>query len=63
MIVIENECVDCGYPCIYEACRFYRVVRYYCDLCGEEADLWRFDGHELCAECILKQLEEVTYND
>ncbi len=63
MIVIENECVDCGRPCIYEACRFYRVVRYYCDACGEEDNLWWFDGEQLCVDCILERLEGVAYND
>ena len=63
MIVITNECVDCDLPCIYEACKFYKVVRYYCDLCGEENDLWWFDGKQLCLECISEQLERVECDD
>ena len=35
MIVVEDGCVDCGLPCIYEACPHYKVLRYYCDKCGE----------------------------
>jgi hypothetical protein len=63
LIVIANECVDCGLPCIYEACPYYEVVRYYCDECGEESELYYWDGEQLCVDCILKQLERVEYND
>lgn len=56
---IENECCDCGLPCIYEACKYYRVVRYYCDSCKEENELYYFDNEELCADCILDRLDKV----
>lgn len=56
---IENECVDCGLPCMGNSCPNRNVVRFYCDQCTEEADLYYFDGHELCIECIQKQLEKV----
>lgn len=65
MIKIENECVGCpgDMDCAYEACPYYKVIRYYCDSCGDEADLWLFDGYELCADCILDQLEKVEFED
>ena len=63
MRVIENECVSCGYPCAYEACRFYRVIRYYCDECGEEEDLYWFAAKQLCIECIRERLERVQDDD
>ena len=63
MIVIESDCCDCGLPCMYEACRFYKVVRYYCDKCGEEDTIYNFNGEQLCCDCILEQLEEVAYNE
>lgn len=63
MIRIESECVDCELPCVYNACPYYKVARLYCDECGEEADLWKFDGEELCVCCILQQLEPVEYED
>lgn len=49
--------------CIYEACPYYEVVRYYCDECGSEEDLYYWDGAQLCIDCILKYLERVEYND
>ena len=58
-VVIESNCYDCGFPCIYEACRYYKVVRYYCDRCGQEEDLYYWDSEQLCADCILQQLERV----
>lgn len=64
MIVIDNECVDCGLPCLYTACPYYKVIRFFCDKCDEEVeDLYYFDGEQLCADCVLKQLEKVEYED
>ena len=65
MQIVENECVDCpdDMGCIYTACPYYEVVRYYCDICGEEAELYCWNGDQLCIDCILKQLERVEYDD
>ena len=68
MRVIENECVGCpdDIGCIYDTCKYYRIVRYYCDRCGievDEGELYYFGPEELCAECILNELEKVVYND
>lgn len=66
MIVIESDCVDCPAEmgCLYEACPYYRVVRYYCDKCEEEQDdLYWFDGQQLCLDCVKALLERVEYND
>ena len=62
LIVIESDCCDCDLPCIHEACRFYKVARFYCDECKEETDLYYFDNQELCADCIISRLEEVSYD-
>lgn len=62
MRVKENECVGCkslGLPCMGSSCPNMNVVRYYCDECDEEADLYYYDGQELCIDCIIKQLEKV----
>ena len=66
MIVVENECVGCpdDLGCIYNACPYYKVVRYICDTCRSEVDdLWYFDGEQLCKDCILNQLEKVEEDD
>ena len=56
----ENQCVDCGFPCRYEACRYYKVAIPVCDECGEDVDkLYRLDGDELCETCVLERLEVV----
>lgn len=56
----ECECVDCGLPCIREGCRYYRVTRYYCDECGDETQLFEFEGEELCIYCIERRLKKVN---
>lgn len=65
MIVIQNECVGCpdDMGCIYQACPYYKVVRLLCDKCESEADLYYYDGEQLCADCILALLERVEYDD
>lgn len=55
MRLIENECVACGKPCV-DYCKYREVTRYYCDDCGEEKQLYAFDGEELCLDCIEKRL-------
>lgn len=56
----ENQCADCGFPCRYEACRYYRVRILECDSCGEEFyHLYNLDGEELCESCVLERLEVI----
>ena len=61
MIRYENQCVNCGFLCRYEACRYYKVRVLECDCCREEADKLYIgiSGKELCAECALEELEVV----
>ena len=64
MIRIENECVQCGLPCIYESCQYFRVIRCYCDNCKSESDtLYHWDSEEWCIDCIVNKLEEVEYDE
>jgi hypothetical protein len=60
VVVIENECVDCGLPCLYESCPYWAVKRYYCDKCGEEDELFYFEDREMCIDCIEQELDRVT---
>ena len=42
---IENECVDCGLPCLGDACPYRNVRRLYCDRCDSEAEmLYKVEG-------------------
>lgn len=59
---IENECVDCtsvGLSCRGSSCPNRNVVRFYCDKCKEEKDLYYFGDAELCIDCIEEELEKV----
>lgn len=57
---LENDCVDCGMPCIGYSCPYRNVTHFYCDDCGEEEQLYEFDGEELCIDCIEKRLKKVN---
>lgn len=63
MVTYENECCDCavpGYPCLGDSCPNRHVKHYYCDECGEDVEkIYRFEGEELCLDCIEKRLEVV----
>lgn len=56
----ENQCVDCGLPCLGEGCKYYSVPVWSCDKCGDECvDLYDVDGYEVCEYCALKMLPKV----
>ena len=63
MKITESECVDCGQPCMKQACKYYEVTRYYCDRCNEEAALYEFEGLQLCIDCIRKELSIIEGSD
>lgn len=58
MTKIENKCVTCDLPCIYEACPHHNVEVHYCDTCGYEAD-YCIDNEDFCEECAKKMLKNV----
>jgi len=57
MVRYENDCVDCGLPCI--DCGKKRTPHYYCDECKEEETLYEYDGDQLCETCLLKKFTKV----
>jgi hypothetical protein len=60
MVTYENQCVDCGKPCLYDSCPHYSVRVLICDRCGEYEDkLYCYGGEELCGMCALEELEVV----
>lgn len=63
---VENECVSCvdiGLHCLGMSCPNRYSVRFYCDRCGYEKKLYHYEGKELCAECILEELDVVEGSD
>lgn len=63
MRAYTNECVGCQLPCIYNACPYYNVERFYCDECGIEAKLRETDYGELCESCLLEKFPVVEGSD
>ena len=62
MVTYENECVGCPPErgCLESACPNRNVRRLYCDRCGnEEEKLYKYDGEELCADCLLDEFEVI----
>ncbi len=63
MIKYEDECVGCssmGLPCYGTSCINRNVPHFYCDECGDENELYEFDGQELCINCIENRLQKVS---
>ena len=57
----QHECCGCetgAYPCLGASCT-QGTTHFYCDECGEEKELYEYDGQELCADCILSTLKKV----
>lgn len=63
MIKKENECVDCGLPCLGSSCPNRNVIRIYCDKCGDEGKIYHYDGEHLCIGCIEETLKKVEPDD
>lgn len=59
MIRYENDCVDCGLPCQMSSCPYYSVPHYYCDSCGDEDELYEYEGEQLCKYCLLLAVPKV----
>lgn len=62
MTQYENDCCDCAtgaFPCVGNLCPMRNAPHHYCDDCGEEAELYYFDGEELCKDCVIDRLERV----
>lgn len=55
-----NGCVDCGKPCLLFCPVRDDYYEYYCDECGDETQLYEYEGKELCGRCILNSLDKVN---
>lgn len=49
---IENHCVSCGQPCLGNACVYRNVPVFYCDNCENEGAKYRYNGEDLCENCV-----------
>lgn len=58
----ENDCCGCAtdsYPCLGSACPNRNVPYYSCDQCGDEGDIYEYEGQHYCADCLLALFEKV----
>ena len=69
----QNECVECGKPCIYENCQFYQVEHCCCDFCGRSDEDVKMiisnEQEDICEDCKNRIdyknnqiLEDTIYN-
>lgn len=64
MRIYESDCRDCGLPCKYNACPYYRVEYFRCDFCKEDVTpLYEYNGYEICKDCLIKQFEIIEGSD
>ncbi|MDE6501044.1 MAG: hypothetical protein K2L10_03065 [Ruminococcus sp.] len=58
---IEDDCVGCDIYCC--DCGLQHAEHLYCDQCGYEDSLYRFNDEEICIDCIEKAMsgEEMKY--
>ena len=55
MIAYENQCVDCGLPCLGNSCPHRNVQVVECDTCHDYAQ-YNIDGEDFCEKCARKML-------
>ena len=57
MLKTVNDCVDCGLPCLGNACPLRHVTRRFCDVCEDEIgdSYYDVDGEELCEFCLKEK--------
>jgi len=61
MVRYEDQCVDCGLPCMGNSCPNKNVPVIYCDECHDEIDeVYDVDDDELCEDCCLKRFRRAT---
>lgn len=56
-----NECVDCGFPCLYDGCPYYKVEHWKCDICGqtdEEIEVLEEENIHICKDCYNERENE-----
>lgn len=57
MVRFENDCVDCGLPCLGEGCPNRNVRHFYCDNCKSEVTkLFVYKDEQWCEECITDDI-------
>ena len=63
MITYEDECCGCAtenFPCFGSTCPNRKVKHLYCDKCKDDVKkLYKYDGQEICEECLLKEFEVI----
>lgn len=60
MKIKVNNCCDCGLSCTTFCPLRDDSYEWACDECGNDTQLYEFEGQELCFSCIEQRLEKVN---
>lgn len=62
MVRYEDDCVGCPKEmgCLGNQCSYKNVPYYSCDRCGEDADVYIYNGEEICEDCLLDEIDKVS---
>ena len=60
MKIKVNNCVSCGLPCMLFCPLRDDSYEWVCDDCGEQTQLYDYEGKELCLDCIERRLDKVN---
>lgn len=58
MTRIEDNCIDCGLPCVDSACPLKRTEVHYCDNCECREAEYKVGNQELCGVCFEDGVNE-----
>ena len=56
MKIAENQCVQCGLPCLGSLCPYQNISVYYCDLCKSDEAEYRMNDMDICKSCAEQYL-------
>ena len=59
MLRIEDQCVDCGLPCLGNSCAYQNIKIFCCDQCGREDASYRIDGEDYCEKCAKDYIKNI----
>lgn len=56
MKIIEDQCVQCGLPCLGDWCPHRNVPVRYCDYCQRDIVEYQLNDKDVCKDCAEEYL-------
>ena len=60
-VKLINECVGCPpeMGCLGSACPHRNIPVFSCDQCGDDGDIYEYEGQHYCPSCLLDLFDKV----